>query len=650
MEADFSGYATKSGLKCTDGRTIMPGAFKHQDQTKIPLVWQHMHNDVDQVLGYAVLEHRDDGTYAYGFFNNTPQGKKAKEMVEHGDVESLSIYANNLSERNKSVFHGDIKELSLVLAGANPGATIDFVNIRHGDGTVIELDDEAIIYTGLELEHSDYQGETMGNKESNGDSLEHAAGEKTVKQIFDALSEEQKNVVYYMIGEALESGSKELKQSDLSDEDRETISHSLDNIEEGIYHLMGRNAFDQTANEAAAAPTLTHDQLSTIVNDAARLGSLKESFLAHAVEYGIEDIDILFPDARADQNAPHVISRRMEWVADVLAKVKKSPFSRIKSTAVDLTADEARAKGYVKGNLKKDEIIKLLKRVTTPTTVYKKQKLDRDDIVDITELDVVAWLKGEMRMMLDEELARAVLVGDGRESDDEDKINEDHLRPIAFDDDMYAHKVNLPASTSPSQRIEAILRARRHYKGSGTPTYYTTDEEMTDMLLEKDQLGRRYYNTEAELASALRVDKIIAVEAMESVPGVVGIMVNLADYTMGADKGGQISMFDDFDIDYNQQKYLIETRVSGCLTKPKSAVVIRAAADNVVTPQQPQFNPLTNTITIPTQTGVVYSMNGSVVSGEVVIDRTEDVDSSPDTGYSFTTGATDSWVFVYNEG
>jgi len=642
MDADFSGYVTRVGLKCTDGRTIMPDAFKHQHKQKVPLVWQHQHNDPMNVLGHALLENRADGVYGYGYFNTTEAGQMAKQLVKHGDIDNLSIYANNLSQSNKNVNHGDIREVSLVLSGANPGAYIDNVNLHHSSSTEDFVDEEAVIYTGLPIELSDQKDleliiEHKDQEDPKTQQGENMAEEKTVKDVFDTLTEEQKNVVYYMIGEALASAEDEMEQSDSS----EYLTH------QGDFYIMPRNVFEQNGT-VEERPTLSHSQLKEIMSDASRLGSLKESFLAHAGDYGIDDIEFLFPDAKSITNSPEMLSRRMEWVTDVLGKTKHSPFSRIKSVVADITADEARAKGYVKGSMKKDEVIKLLKRVTTPTTVYKKQKLDRDDIVDITDLDVIAWLKAEMRIMLDEEIARSILVGDGREPDDPDKIDEDHLRPIAYDVDMYAHSITLDSSPTPAEMIEAIVRARRYYKGTGTPTLYTTDAKLTDMILDKDSLGRRYYNTEAELAAALRVDRIVTVEAMEDAADIAGIIVNLVDYTVGADQGGAISMFDDFDIDYNQQKYLIETRISGALTKPKSAIVIRNSPGTSVVPTQPTYVPATHTITIPSKTGVVYKVDGVAVdAGALVITETTEVEAVPATGYSFPHLTDADWVFVY---
>lgn len=664
MVADFSGYATKNDLKCSDGRTIRAGAFKHADKQRVPLVWQHMHNSPDNILGHAILEHRPDGVYAYGYFNDSPAGQNARTLVKHGDVEALSIYANNLSQRGSDVLHGDIKEVSLVLSGANPGALIDNVNIRHGD-TVEQLDGEVVIYTGLSLEHAD---ENTGEK-NMADAT--AQDEKTVKEVFDSMTEEQKTVVYYMIGEALESDDTD--DTDDSDEDdaSDSAQHSELNVDELtsniaqdiIKHMqedpnMARNLFETAQAETTGAgasrrATLSHSQIETIVNDAQKMGSFRESLLAHADEYGITNIDYLFPDAKTVTSQPELIARRTEWVKGVVDGAKHSPFARIKSLAADLTAEEARAKGYVKGNLKKDEVIKLLKRVTTPTTVYKKQKLDRDDIVDITDFDVVAWLKWEMRFMLEEELARAILIGDGREPDDDDKIDEEKLRPIAWDHEMYAHPVTLPTETTPAGLIESVLRARKHYKGTGTPTFYTTDDVLTDMLLVKDKIQNRIYKTEAELAAALRVKEIVVVEVMEDVPDVLGIIVNIADYTIGADRGGALSMFDDFDIDYNQQKYLIETRISGALTKPKSAVVIKRSSGTTVTPTTPAFDPETNTITVPSVTGVEYwdvtSIDNEVklTAGDKVITKTTDVEARPVTGYNFPHNTDTDWTFAY---
>lgn len=679
MEADFSGYATKAGLKCSDGRTITPDAFKHQDKVRVPLVWQHGHSDPTNVLGHAILEHREDGVYAYGFFNTTKQGQDAKILVEHKDITALSIFANGLVERAKTVLHGAIREVSLVLSGANPGALIDNIAVAHGDDVDI-IADEAIIHTGLPLEFD----EPMDDESDDGsdDDLEHAdAADETIADIYETLSQKQKDVVDYMIGVAIDGAASDVTHANLSSDptvsevyeamtdvqkevvklmigaalDDGTAVHS-DQTEDALAHQEGNivtNVFEQDADGGASfdRPTLSHDQMQEVLIDAGRMGSLKESLLAHAGDYGIDDIEFLFPDARTITNSPDFLSRRMEWVANVLGNTKHSPFSRIKSVQADITADEARAKGYVKGNLKKDEIIKLLKRVTTPKTVYKKQKLDRDDIVDITDLDVVAWLKAEMRIMLDEEIAAAILIGDGREPDDEDKIDEDHIRPIAFDVDMYNHVVTLDTTPTPSEQIEGILRARKYYKGTGTPTFYTTDDVVTNMLLDKDTLGRRFYATETELAAALRVKEIVVVEAMERAPEIVGILVNLTDYTVGADQGGAIAMFDDFDIDYNQQKYLIETRISGALTKPKSAITIKQNPGTVVVPTAPTFVSGTGVVTIPTVTGVVYKNGATTLTAgaqaAIAAGSSVEIDAVPaSSAYSFAHGTDADWVFT----
>ena len=669
--ADFSGYATKANLECSDGRVIMPEAFQHMDGKQVPLVWQHDHQSPSNVLGHAILEARADGIYAYGFFNDNPEAVKAKALVKHKDVNSLSIYANSLVERGKQVFHGVIRELSLVLAGANPGALIDNIAIAHGQD-IMTLEDEAVIYTGLTLSHTSLDDMPEGvdvevDSDSNDDpeldeeettdqELAHADGApKTLEDVYNSLSDEQKKVVHYMIGAAVEAVTEggSAQHSASEDDPSDELSHA---DQEGNHEMTTHNLFEQNGTSASQGPSLSHSDVAAIVADAQKIGSLKDAFFAHATvqDYGIEQIDLLFPDAQAATNQPDLIARRTEWVRGVLDGAKHSPFARIKSLAADLTADEARAKGYVKGNLKKDEIVKLLKRVTIPTTVYKKQKLDRDDIIDITGLDVIAWLKWEMRFMLEEELARAILIGDGREPDDEDKIDEDKLRPIAWDDDMYSHKVTIPSNTTADGYVESVLRARKFYKGTGTPTFFTTDDILTDMLLVKDKMGRRLYNTEAELAAALRVSSIVVVEVMENEPDLIGIMVNMADYTIGADKGGQLSMFDDFDIDYNQQKYLIETRISGCLTKPKSAVVIQRVSGTTVSPQAPAFDPETNTISVPTVAGVSYfNVTNPLAEVEladgsnVVITETTDVEARADAGYNFPHNTDADWTFAF---
>ena len=568
---DFSGWATKANLKCSDGRTIMKDAFKHNDGQTVPLVWNHQHNDPNEVLGHALLENRDEGVYAYCTFNDTESGKTAKLLVRHGDVNALSIYANQLKQKMSNVLHGNIREVSLVLAGANPGASIDSI-IMHGE----ESDEEAIIYTGEEitLAHSSDAKDSEGTtKEDNkmADDIKKTDGEETVADVFNTLSEKQKTVVYAMIGQALEDAG-------VTDDDDEDYEDEMGHSEGDDY--MKRNVFDIDEQQD---DVLSHAAMETIIGDAKRFGSLKESFLAHADEYGIEQIDYLFPEAKTLNNPPEFIKRDTGWVSTVMGAVHHTPFSRIKSVFANITEDEARAKGYIKGNLKKEEVFSLLKRTTTPTTIYKKQKLDRDDVIDITDFDVVAWLKSEMRIMLDEEIARAILIGDGRLSSSDDKINESNIRPVVSDAELYTirQKVSVAANATDDDKAKAMIKsavkARKNYKGSGNPTFFTTEDWLTNALLLEDTQGHRLYKNDSEVAAAMRVSKIVTVPVMEGVKGpeggdLIGIIVNLADYNVGADKGGAVNMFDDFDIDYNQQKYLIETRCSGALIKPYSAI------------------------------------------------------------------------------
>ena len=568
--ADFSGYATKANLRCSDGRTIMPNAFQQSDGRKVPLVWQHGHNDPKNVLGHAILENREDGVYAYAYFNDTEAAKSAKTLVRHGDITAMSIYANQLIEKSKNVVHGVIREVSLVLSGANPGALIDNVSLTHSDGEIEVLNDEAVIYTGLHLQHEE---EIKMEPEQY---IEHAE-EETLQDVYDSLTEDQKNLVHFMIGTALENAEKEGEMAQF-DTDEYVLEHM-----EG--YDMPRNVFE--GGLEYNQPILSHSDVKEIVASAVRGGSLKEAVEEYALQHGIENIDVLFPDAKAITDTPEWNKRRTEWVAGVLSGTKHTPFTRIKSVVADITLDEARAKGYIKGNMKKEEFFSVASRVTTPTTIYKKQKLDRDDIVDITDFDVVAWLKAEMRLMLEEELARAILIGDGRDVSDEDKIKDpagaaegSGIRSILNEHELYAHTVNVDlsdANSSPSEIVDAILMNRRFYRGTGTPTFYTSESILAQLLLLKDTLGRRLYRTVEELAQELRVAGIVTVEVFEDVPELIGILVNLQDYNIGADKGGDVSMFDDFDIDYNQYKYLIETRVSGALTKIKSAMVIKNA-------------------------------------------------------------------------
>lgn len=563
---DFGGWATKNDLKCSDGRTIRRDAFKDNDGQTVPLVWMHQHGEPINVLGHALLENRPEGVYAYGTFNDTEYGRHAKELVKNGDVKALSIYANKLQQQGSNVLHGAIKEVSLVLAGANPGATIDFATIEHSDGSSYVLDDEATIYTGLPIttdvvEHSEEESKMEDNNKAPEEIAHAEGGDKTVKDVWDGMTEEQKNVVYFMLAQVVEGNA------DDDEDDDDDVEH----YDEGGYDFMKHNVFEGMDQETN---TLSHAETATIIGDAKRYGSMKESFLAHAAEYGIDNIDYLFPEARNVNNgAPEFIKRETGWVQKVMGAVHHTPFSRIKTMFADITEDEARAKGYIKGKLKKEEVFSLLKRTTDPQTIYKKQKMDRDDVVDITDFDVIAWLKSEMRLMLDEEIARAILIGDGRLASDDDKISEDHIRPVVKDAALYNIAVEVDPGSDEDDLaknfIRAAIKARKDYRGSGNPTLFCTEDLLADMLLLEDGIGHLLYASESALATVLRVKEIVTVPVMTEQ---LGVIVNLADYNVGADKGGAINMFDDFDIDYNQMKYLIETRCSGALIRPYSAM------------------------------------------------------------------------------
>ena len=581
---DFSGWATKNDLLCSDGRTIRRDAFKDNDGKVVPLVWNHDHTDPSNVLGHALLKNVADGVYAYGSFNSNPKAIEAATLLAHGDIKALSIWANKLQQRGGDVLHGDIKEVSLVLAGANPAAIIDSVMV-HGE----ESDEEAIIYTGESICHSSGElkdeteeiEETVEHADDKADEPEKSDDDETIADIFETLSEKQKNVVYALIAEVI-SENKGKENEDNKEEDS----------------VMKHNVFEQQ-NGDQQENVLCHADVKAAFDDAKRYGSLKDSFVAHGLnevtymahadgDYGIKNIDYLFPEARNVNNTIDFIKREDSWVRDFMSRVHRSPFSRIKSVHANITEDEARAKGYIKGNMKKEEVFTLLKRSTTPTTVYKKQKLDRDDVLDITDLDTVALVKGEMRGMLDEEIARAALVGDGRSASDDDKINEVNIRPIWTDADLYSIKVPIAVAAGDDDNkkatnfIRAAIKSRKNFRGSGTPVLYTTEDMLSDMLLLTDTTGRDIYDTVEKLCKKLRVSEIITVPVMEGLTRQVesktrtlaGIIVNLQDYNIGADKGGSINMFEDFDIDYNQMKYLIETRCSGALTKPYSAMVL----------------------------------------------------------------------------
>lgn len=580
MKFDFSGYATKNNLKCVDGVTIRNGAFADCDGNIVPLVWQHLHDDPSNILGKAFLEHRDDGVYAYCAFNNTDKANNARELIRHGDINSMSIYATKVQKRGNDVIHGDIKEVSLVLAPANPGATIESLSIAHSDGSFSDIDDECIIrHSGIVDEYAAFNLD-IDFYDEYGNSLSHADdddedddGDETIADVVNSMTDKQRNTMYALIGAAIAdetagSGGKTLKQS------------------EGGDH-MKFNAFEQGSG-SPATKTLSHSEIkavATAVFDECHQNKVnfKDALKHAAATYGIENIELLFPDAQNVTGKPEFVKRRTEWVGTVLSGTKHTPFSRIKTQFADITADEARARGYIKGKQKIEEVFPVMQRLTTPQTIYKKQRLDQDDIIDITDFDVVAWLRAEMRVMLDEEIARAVLIGDGRLVTSPDKIKEDHIRPIWLDDDFYSHKLQLPANATNSDLADAFVRSRIYYEGSGRPQTFMSPEVVTELMLEKDKDGYRMYKTEAELSDALRVSKINEVpifygKTRTDTDGktweLMAIIVNLNDYTIGADKGGQVSMFDDFDIDYNQHKYLIETRISGALTVHKSAIII----------------------------------------------------------------------------
>jgi HK97 family phage prohead protease len=670
MEPDFGGYVTKAGLKCTDGRTITPQAFQHMDKMTVPLVWQHGHDSPTNVLGHVTLEARPDGVYGRGYFNNTAQGATAKALVQHKDIDKLSIYANQLVEKAKQVLHGMIREVSLVLAGANPGAFIDQVSVQHSDdpNDVTVLADEAVIHTGLLLDmvHEDDEGGSGGNtKPVDNKTLEEVLAHAglTIQDVYNQMTDQQKNVLHYMVGVALEGAANGGTAAQSDQKTEGDLEHK-----EGTEGEMTHNVFDQTTKVNGGAPAdkhvLTHDAVKEIVEDAKRDGSLKHAVERYALKHGIENIDTLFPDAKSVDPTPQLDSRRMEWVGGVLNGVKHPPFSRIKSRVADLTLDDARAKGYVKGSFKKEEFFAVTQRTTAPTTVYKKQSLDRDDIVDITDFDVVVWLKAEMRMMLNEELARAILIGDGRDVGDEDKIKDPvgaqdgiGIRSIANDHELYAATVNVnlgDASSSAQEFIDEVVRSRRLYKGSGAPTLYTTDAYLSDMLLLKDTLGRRLYNSQADLEAALRVAGIVIVEPLENDPTLIGILVNLSDYSMGTDRGGEINLFDDFDIDYNKFKYLMETRCSGALTTIRSAIIYRTTTGTnvLVAPNDPTFVPATGVVTIPSQTGVVYKnadTNATLTAGAqtaLAEGDTLNVLAVPASGYYFENNIDDEWSFT----
>jgi len=592
---DFAGWVTKNDLLCSDGRTIRRDAFKDCDGTEVPLVYHHDHSDPTNILGKVLLENRPEGVFGYATFNETDKAQHAKEAVRHGDIKYLSIYANKLKQNAGDVLHGMIREVSLVMTGANPGARIETA-FGHAE----EFDEEAVITTGEELgvfevkyeeniKHADEEVEETKAKETD------EGGDETIEDVFNTLSEKQKKAVYAIVGMALENKNGSDDEAEHSDEGEDDMKY---------------NAFETGVTRRN---TISHEDFDAILSDAKRCGSLKDAVLAHMEDedgvlyhafpdggvpttgmtvssneqqYMVNQPSFLFPEYKSLNNPPEWIKRDTGWVSKVMGKVGHTPFSRIKSVFADITEDEARAKGYMKTHLKTEEVFSLLKRTTDPQTIYKKQKMDRDDIIDITDFDVVRWIKGEMRMMLEEEIARAILIGDGRLNSSDDKISEDHVRPVVNDKPLFTVQcpVTVAANATGSDKAEAFIdtaiRSRKYYKGSGNPDLYTTEDMLTEMLLLKDGIGHRLYKTEAELATTLRVNSIITVEVMEGFTlnskEFLGVIVNLADYRVGADRGGEINLFDDFDIDYNQQKYLIETRISGALVKPFSALSFTA--------------------------------------------------------------------------
>ena len=603
MDCDFEGWATKSNVRCSDNRVIMQDAFKVNDGKTVPLVWNHEHGSPDNVLGHALLENRPEGVYAYGFFNDTESGQVGRELLKHHDICALSIYTNNIKQRGDEVIHGNIREVSLVLAGANPGAFITDV-VKHsddGEDSEVEmyfLDDQTSVAhsDGSEKNSKEDDVTKDANKSSDSEADKTSSNDETVADIVNTMNEKQKTVMYALISAAANGEFDDAVDNTDDDSGEETTD-------------MKHNVFESDTDTNNNDNVISHDEIISAIKDAKRYGSMKESFIEHGIDdiayagvesgsdirhadYGIDHVDYLFPDARNVTNAPTFIKRETDWVAGVMNGTSHTPFSRIKSVFADITEDEARAKGYTKGKLKKEEVFSLLKRTTTPTTVYKKQKMDRDDVIDITDFDVIAWLKSEMRMMLDEEIARAILVGDGRLNSSDDKIKEDCIRPIWTDEELYTIRTSIDSSKFTTddavakEFIRTAIKSRTDYKGSGNPTLYITEDLLTTCLLLTDAQGRDLYDSVDKLATKLRVSKIVTVPVLEGLTragsgadststfDLMGIIVNLSDYTVGADKGGAVNMFDDFDIDYNQQKYLIETRCSGALTTPKSAIAI----------------------------------------------------------------------------
>lgn len=588
MKFDFSGWATKNDLTCSDGRTIKHNAFKENDGQRVPLVWQHGHNAVDNVLGHALLENRDEGVYAYCAFNDTPGAENAKELVKHGDVKALSIYANRLDQRGADVIHGNIVEVSMVLSGANPGALIDNVALEHSDGSWTESEDEAVIYSGLTLSHD--SGETTEDTESMDEDEVYDEDDLTVADVLETLDDDQRLAVAALIEEI--SGDVDAEDEDFDEDEEFDEDYDDEDYDEDAEHgdsggdtLMHSNIFEGDARNHMG-PHLSHADEEQIFAEARQPGmTLRTAVLAHAADYGIKNPELLFPDATNLDPEPQRIMRENSWVSKVLQGAKHSPFSRVKTQWSNLTADDLRAKGYVKASRKKDVVYEVANRKTEPTTVYNKTKIDRDDVLDITTFNVVAWMQQNLRLALEEELARAVLIGDGREVSNPDKIKETNIRPIWKDDELFSHKVLVDKDAKTEDVIDIVRRSRKYYKGSGMPVLFTTNAFVCDMLEIKDINKRYIYETKQAVANALNVSDVIEVEVMEGAKrevagktqNLLGIIVNMQDYTLGADKGGETSFFEQFDIDFNQQKYLLEARCSGSLTKYKSAIVIEKA-------------------------------------------------------------------------
>ena len=656
MECDFSGWATKAGIQCTDGRTILPGAFKHQDKTRVPLVWMHGHKDVDNVLGHAILEERPEGVYAYAFLNDTEKAKNARKIIEHGDVKHFSIWANELLERQKRVIHGAIREVSLVLSGANPGALIESVTIRHSDGSEDVLEDEYVITTGLELELG---GEIKHADDPPADNNSDDS-EETVADIFNGMSDKEKQVVHFMISEALQGDGADTNGS----AEHSNVDDNNSNNEEGT-DTMAQNVFEQqgegNGTATGSATALSHSDMLGILEAAQKNGAtLKSALDGYAIEHGITDIETLFPDAKNLTAAPEWFGRRVEWVDGFLNGTRKTPFSRIKTHYADLNYDDARAKGYIKGTFKKEEFFAVASRTTTPTTIYKKQKLDRDDIVDITDFDVVGWMRAEMKVMIKEELARAILLGDGRAVDDEDKIVETNIRPIVSDHELYSFVVNVntdDANSNVKEVINAIIMHRQYYRGTGLPTMYTTETFLAQCLILADGVGRDLYDTVEKLATKLRVKEIVTVELMDTRPDIVAILVNPADYVIGMTRGGELTNFEDFDIDFNQHKYLIETRLAGALAKLKSAMIVKKTASNsvlIASVNPPTFDTETGVVTIVATTNVTYKndvTNATLSTGAqaaLADGATLRVRADANSGFHLASTEGDTWQFTYH--